>query len=106
MNTLYRNKDWLYLKYWEDNLSTVKMAEICGVEKRTIRDWMKRHNIARRTHRDAQLVRFMDVEARRKCVAALTQYYKKPFLYYLYKGYFKRSFWYCLYKTLKEWLKN
>lgn len=49
----YQNKEWLYQKYWGEGLSSVKMAEICGVCAQTIIGWMKKYKIKRRSMSDA-----------------------------------------------------
>lgn len=58
MNGLYRNKDWLYQKYWEEGLSVGKIARLCDCEKSTIWRWMKHFNIERRDVKEALLLRF------------------------------------------------
>ena len=45
----YKNKDWLYQKYWGEKLSTYEIASLLGVNGRTIWEWMKKFNIRRRT---------------------------------------------------------
>lgn len=46
--TDYRDADYLERMYWDEGLSTVQLAEECGVARSTIRRWMNRHNIPRR----------------------------------------------------------
>lgn len=46
---LYKDRDWLYKKYWEEELSSTKIAEICEATPKTILNWMIRFNLKRRT---------------------------------------------------------
>lgn len=45
---LYRNKDWLRQKYWNEEYSLHEIAEIAGTCYVTIWTWMKKLNIDRR----------------------------------------------------------
>ncbi len=49
----YKDRSWLYQKYWIEELSSIKIAKICNVAKRTILKWMKEYNIKARTHSEA-----------------------------------------------------
>ncbi|MFX0135867.1 MAG: helix-turn-helix domain-containing protein [Candidatus Hodarchaeota archaeon] len=77
MSKQYRNKDWLYQKYWEEGLSVGKIARLCNCEKSTIRRWMKHFNIEQRDVKEAQLLRFKP-----------KQYWNKK---WLYRKYWKES---------------
>ena len=44
-NPLYTNKSWFERLYVIEGFSERKMARICGVEKTTIGNWRKKHNI-------------------------------------------------------------
>lgn len=46
---MYKDKGWLEEQYWGNGLSTIQMASLAGVGRQTISNWMKRHNISRRT---------------------------------------------------------
>ena len=46
---LYKNKKWLYQKYWGEKLSLLKIANQVDVDHVTILNWMKKFNIKRRT---------------------------------------------------------
>ena len=48
MNRLYKNKDWLYQKYWKESLSIPKIAKLCGVAYNTMCYWLEKFNIKRR----------------------------------------------------------
>lgn len=50
---LYQNKDWLYKKYWDKKLSAYQIAKICEVTSETIRIWLKRFDISRRSISEA-----------------------------------------------------
>lgn len=50
---LYKNKEWLYKKYWNEELSICRIAKLCGVSYTTIYKWLKRYNIPRRHHSEA-----------------------------------------------------
>jgi len=41
----YRNKDWLYKKYWIEDLNSVQIAEIVGVKSNTIMHWIRKFDI-------------------------------------------------------------
>lgn len=49
----YRNKEWLYLKYWDEGRSLHEIARISGACYVTIWTWMKRLGISRRNHSQA-----------------------------------------------------
>lgn len=49
----YRNRDWLKQKYWGENLSLTQMGVLAGVGGETIRNWMLRYTIDRRTRAEA-----------------------------------------------------
>ena len=48
MNELYRDKNWLYQKYWDEKLSTYEIVKICKVSNHLILHWMRKFNIPRR----------------------------------------------------------
>ena len=41
----YKDKDWLYQKYWKEKLSQQNIANLCNVTKRTVRIWMRKFDI-------------------------------------------------------------
>ncbi len=41
----YKNKDWLQLKYKEENMSQEEIGNYCGVSKHTIRSWIRKFNL-------------------------------------------------------------
>lgn len=45
----YKNKNWLYQKYWEEKLLISQIAELCKVHVGTIQYWMKKFSINHRT---------------------------------------------------------
>jgi len=49
---LYHNKDWLRKKYWDEELSTLKIAKLCNVTHEPIRIWMIKFNIPRRSKKE------------------------------------------------------
>jgi len=49
MNKLYQNKNWLYQKYWNEELSTKQIAKEANVYNTIISYWMKIFDIPRRT---------------------------------------------------------
>jgi len=51
---LYRNKAWLYNKYWVEMLSSVEIGELCGVANETIIKSLRRDNIPVRTKSEAR----------------------------------------------------
>lgn len=48
-NKLYQDKEWLYQKYWGENLSTTEIGKICEVKKQTIWRWLNIFDIIRRS---------------------------------------------------------
>jgi transposase len=51
----YHDPEWLYNQYHGLGKSTPEMAEECGVVDSTIRTWMDRHGIDRRSHSEANI---------------------------------------------------
>lgn len=49
MNKQYQNKQWLCKKYYDENLSTSEIGEVCGVTDEPIRRWLIRFNKPRRS---------------------------------------------------------
>jgi len=41
----YRNKNWLYQKYWVEGLDSVQMAKIVGTQSNVIMSWIRAFNI-------------------------------------------------------------
>jgi len=54
----YKNKEWLYNKYWNEELGLVRIAKLCGVHLKTIWRWMIKFNIPRRKPSITQTWRF------------------------------------------------
>lgn len=44
----YQDEEWLRRKYHQEKLSTVEIAEVCGVDDSTIYRWIERHGIEKR----------------------------------------------------------
>lgn len=42
---LYKNKEWLRKKYWDERLSTGQIGKICKIDYRNIWHWMRKLNI-------------------------------------------------------------
>lgn len=53
----YKDKDWLYGKYWDEGLSTYEIAKLCTVRDETIRCWLKSFSIKRRARSEALKLR-------------------------------------------------
>jgi len=47
---LYKNRNWLYHKYWGEELSMMQIADLCKVSHRTIGMWINKFNINCRLH--------------------------------------------------------
>jgi len=45
---LYKNKEWLYQKYWEEKLSQIEIAKLAKISQSLISKWMKRHGMKTR----------------------------------------------------------
>jgi len=52
----YKAKAWLKQRYSEEELSTHQLATLCNVDKNTIRKWMDKHNITRRSLSEANKI--------------------------------------------------
>jgi len=50
---LYKDKEWLKNKYSKEELSTYKIAKICGITQVGIYYWIKKFNISCRSHSEA-----------------------------------------------------
>ena len=50
---LYKNKEWLYKKYWDEKLSLSKIAKLCKFSHSTIHRWMIKYNIPQRSLNEA-----------------------------------------------------
>jgi len=46
---VWKNAEWLLQKYWDENLSAHQIGQACDVSETTIRHWMKKFAIPRRT---------------------------------------------------------
>ena len=53
----YKDKNWLYQKYWKEECSMNELGKICGVDKTTIKYWMIKFNIPYRTRSERLVVR-------------------------------------------------
>lgn len=51
----YKNKDWLYQKYWAEGLNQRQIADLCGVTLPAICRWMKKFGI--HTHGCSKLLK-------------------------------------------------
>jgi len=49
----YQNKEWLYKKYWDEELSIYQIADIYKMSYGDIYYWFKKHNILIRSHSEA-----------------------------------------------------
>jgi len=56
-NKQYRNREWLYKKYWKEDLSVEQIANICKISNEGLRKWMKKYYISRRSHSEANHLR-------------------------------------------------
>jgi len=52
-DALYKDRDWLYQKYWGEELSTIEIGKICGTSKTAIRRWIHKFNIELRAPSEA-----------------------------------------------------
>lgn len=75
---LYRNRDWLYQKYWGEKLSIPEIAKICGKSDTPIYNNMIKLGIRRRTISEALLV--LNKNSRRVLA------YSRDYLYRKYWG--------------------
>ena len=54
----WRNKEWLYQKYWIEHFSIGDIALLCNIDKSTIRYWMKKLGIKSKTKSKGVIDRF------------------------------------------------
>lgn len=50
-DTSYRDREWLYDHYCEQEMTGYEIGELCGVSSATIYDWLERHDIDKRPSR-------------------------------------------------------
>lgn len=77
---LYRDKDWLYQKYWVEKLDAPKIAKICNSHHATIYAWMNRYGIKTRNRSEAQKGKKKPPilpDVRKKISKALSEWNKK-----------------------------
>jgi len=53
----YRDKEWLEDKYHGERLSTSEIGDICDCSKQTIKLWLEKHNIEKRSRSEAAEIR-------------------------------------------------
>lgn len=54
---LYKNKDWLQKKYWDEGLNTYQIGRLCNCSWSAVHGWMLKFGIPRRNSVDAQLAK-------------------------------------------------
>lgn len=62
----YKDRAWLYEKYWVKKLTVRKMAKLCKVDPATILNWMERLNVSRRTNSEARTGKHLSRETKTK----------------------------------------
>lgn len=45
----WMNSEWLYKQYWQNNLTTADIAQLCSCKQATVLKWMKKCGVPRRT---------------------------------------------------------
>lgn len=58
MEKLYKDKDWLYDKYWNEKLSRQQIADLCGCSAGSIQQSMNKFGIKARSLSDARSLKF------------------------------------------------
>lgn len=53
----YRDSEWLWEKYHGERLSTSEIGELCDCSKQTIKLWLEKHGIEKRSRSEAAKVR-------------------------------------------------
>lgn len=53
----YRDETWLRQKYHGEKLSTAEIGEVCDCSKQTIKLWLERHSIEKRSKSEAAKIR-------------------------------------------------
>lgn len=72
---LYRDEDYLREQYWENEKSTTEIAEELGCAVNSVRGWMERHDIPRRSISEAKKLKTKDYAF----------YFMKPHGYYYWR---------------------
>lgn len=57
---LYRDEDYLREQYWEEGKSLTEIADELGCATNTVRDWMVKHDIERRSISEAKKLKTKD----------------------------------------------
>ena len=57
MVKLYQDREWLYKKYINERLTTLKISLLCGVHPTTICNWLKKYNITIRSNSETSIGR-------------------------------------------------
>lgn len=68
MGDLYRDEEWLREQYHDKKLSLAKMAELAFCAKTTLRFWMDRYGIKRRSVSQALKLKWKEEDFRREHV--------------------------------------
>lgn len=50
----YHDEEWMRVKYVEEGLSTIQMAELCDVDASVVNYWLDKHGIGARSFSEAQ----------------------------------------------------
>jgi len=66
LEPIYRNREWLYNKYTEEELSTREVAKLCGASYFTINCWLKKFNIHMHPQNEGMLGKHHSRETKRK----------------------------------------
>jgi len=75
---LYRNKNWLYQKYWIEEVSVFEMAKTCGINSACIYNWMKKHEIKTRSISEARKRNWGNPEYRENQIKKRKEAAKNP----------------------------
>ncbi|MBR9682293.1 MAG: hypothetical protein GOV02_01335 [Candidatus Aenigmarchaeota archaeon] len=62
----YKNKNWLYDQYWTKKKSLTEIGNMCHVSNITIKYWMLKFGIERRTTSESSIGRILSIDSRKK----------------------------------------
>lgn len=77
MIKLYQNREWLYQKYWIEELSPFQIGKIYNINHKTIRIWLKLLNIPIRSISEATKIAMNNPEVKKKVSITSKKMWKK-----------------------------
>ena len=75
---LYQNREWLYQKYWIEELNPYQIAKLCNADHKTIRTWLKKFNISIRSISEATKIAMNNPKIKKKISIASKKMWANP----------------------------